>query len=262
MVKSADRAIKILETIGLRNDGMTHGEIAANLNIPKGSLTKLLSNLVDAEYLSVDGTGKLYKLGPQILVLAGVYLSSLDVVELGRPIINELMKKTNESTDLLILKDNEVMVVCKADCSRPFIRSISIGDTFPIYAAAGGRAILAYLSDEEIDRYFSAIEPIPYTKKTITDLEVLRCELDKVRGKGIAYSRGELYDELIVMAAPVFGMYGKVLASITIATPTYRFTRKKENEFKNALSQASATLSFHLGFSKNTFKGKAVGDSY
>ena len=60
MVKSADRVIKILETIGLRNDGITHGEIAAKLNIPKGSLSKLLSNLVDTKYLSVDGTGKLY----------------------------------------------------------------------------------------------------------------------------------------------------------------------------------------------------------
>jgi DNA-binding IclR family transcriptional regulator len=262
MVKSADRVIKILETIGLRNDGITHGEIAAKLNIPKGSLSKLLSNLVDTKYLSVDGTGKLYKLGPQILALTGRYLSSLDVVELGRPIIDELMITTNESTDLIILKDNEVMVVCKADCSRPFIRSISIGDTFPIYATAGGKAILAHLSEEEIDRYLSAIEPIPFTKKTITDPKVLRHELEKVRGRGIAYSRGELYEELNVMAAPVFGVYGKVLASITISTPTSRFTRKKEHAFKNALSQASERLSYHLGFSNNIFKGKAVGDGH
>jgi DNA-binding IclR family transcriptional regulator len=259
MVKSADRVIRILEIIGLSNDGLTHGEIAAELNIPRGSLSKLLSTLVTREYLSVDGKRKFYRLGPQLLALTGRYLSSLDVVELGRPIINELMQTTNESTDLTILKGHEVMVVCKADCSRSFIRSISIGDTFPVYATAGGKAILAYLSDEEIDRCLSSIELTPLTKKTITDSKVLRQELEKVRATGIASTRGELFEELNVMAAPVFDALGKILASITISTPTSRFTPSKAGPIKNALSHASAELSYHLGFSNNSFKAIRSG---
>jgi DNA-binding IclR family transcriptional regulator len=177
-------------------------------------------------------------------------LSSLDVLELGRPIINELAQTTNESIDITFLKGNEVMVACKADCARSFIRSISIGDTFPAYATAGGKAILAYLSEEEIDRYLSSIELIPLTKKTITDLKVLKHELETVRATGIAYTRGELFEELNVMAAPVFDVSGKIRASITISTPTPRFTPTKARAFKDALSQAAAMLSNHLGFSK------------
>jgi len=258
MVKSADRVIKILEIIGLKKNGITHGEIAAELNIPKGSLSRLLSNLVAREYLSFDERGKLYRLGPQILVLTGRYLSSLDVVEFGRPIINELMKTTNESAEILVLKDHEVIIVCKADCSRPLIRSISIGDTFPIYSTAAGKAILAYLSEEEIDRYFSSIKLAPITKKTITDPELLRRELKKIRAGALAYGHEEHYEGLIAMAAPVFGVYRKVLASITIAIPTFRFTRKKERAFEKALRSASEKLSYHLGFSNNRLKGGAI----
>lgn len=258
MVKSADRVIKILEIIGLKKNGITHGEIASELNIPKGSLSRLLSNLVAREYLSFDERGKLYRLGPQILVLTGRYLSSLDVVEFGRPIINELMKTTNESAEIIVPKDHEVIIVCKADCSRPLIRSISIGDTFPIYSTAAGKAILAYLSEEEIDRYFSSIKLAPITKKTITDPELLRRELKKIRAGALAYGHEEHYEGLIAMAAPVFGVYRNVLASITIAIPTFRFTRKKERAFEKALLSASEKLSYHLGFRKNNLKEEAI----
>jgi len=258
MVKSADRVIKILEIIGLKKDGITHGEIASELNIPKGSLSRLLSNLVAREYLSFDERGKLYRLGPQILVLTGRYLSSLDVVEFGRPVINELMKTTDESTELAILKNNEIMIVCKADCSRPLIRLISIGDTFPIYASAIGKTILAYLSEEEINRYFSLAKLAPITKKTITDPELLRRELKSIRAGAIAYGREEFYEGIIGMAAPVFGVYRKILASISIAIPTFRFTRKKELEFEKALRSASEKLSYHLGFRKNNLKEEAI----
>jgi IclR family acetate operon transcriptional repressor len=144
------------------------------------------------------------------------------------------------------------MVVCKSECPRPFIRSISIGDTFPVYATASGKVILANLSEKEIDRYFSSVELIPLTQNTITDPKVLRHELEKIRASGVAYSRGELYAEAMALAAPVFDVYGKVIASINITIEASRFTSEKKNTFKNALSNASVKLSYHLGFSSSS----------
>ena len=152
MVKSADRTILILEAIAKRNEGATHGDLCEMLRIPKSSLSSLLANLHNRDYLSLDRRNKRYTLGPKILFLAGSYLSSTDIVQLGRPVIDKLMAQTEESAGLTIKKGHEILTVYNKNSPLPIIRSLQIGDRAPIYATAAGRVILAYLSDAEIDQ--------------------------------------------------------------------------------------------------------------
>ncbi len=70
IVKSADRVILILETISVRDNGITHGELSRISGIPKGSLSPLLSNLVDRDYLIFDASSKRYALGPKLMALS------------------------------------------------------------------------------------------------------------------------------------------------------------------------------------------------
>ncbi|MBW2208947.1 MAG: helix-turn-helix domain-containing protein, partial [Deltaproteobacteria bacterium] len=85
LVKSADRAFQILRYISGTNDGMNHKELSGALHIPGSSLSALLSNLVDREYLSFDHMSRRYRMGPEILYLAGRYLAGLDIVAIGQP---------------------------------------------------------------------------------------------------------------------------------------------------------------------------------
>ncbi len=248
MVKSADRVIQILEAIGSSAQGRTHGELASSLHIPKSSLSLLLANLVDREYLSLGGTDKRYILGPQLLVLAGRYLSSLDLVRLGQPILRKIVSTIDESAEIAIKRGEVMMIITKEDCSRPLARIIQIGERAPIYATAGGKAILAHLSNEEIDRYLSATELTPITKSTVTDPEWLWRELHAIRAGGLARSHEELHEGITAMASPVFDLYGRVVASIVLPILTIRFTPEKEKMAENVLRAASIELSRQLGF--------------
>ncbi|NIO06117.1 MAG: hypothetical protein GTN74_16400 [Proteobacteria bacterium] len=87
MGKSADRVFQILEAIGLSQKGKTHDELGSFLNIPKRSLSSVLGNLVDREYFSLNEADRPYVLGPHVLVLAGRYLSSSDMIRPGQPVI-------------------------------------------------------------------------------------------------------------------------------------------------------------------------------
>ncbi len=248
MVKSADRVIQILEAIGSSEEGKTHGELAYSLNIPKSSLSLLLANLVDREYISLSGTDKRYILGPQVLVLAGRYLSSLDIVRLGQPILKAITVTIDESAEIAIKRGDEIMIITKEDCSRPLARIIQIGERAPIHATAGGKAILAHLSDEEIAKYLSTAELTPITKTTITDPEVLRRELNAIRAGALARSYEELHEGITAMASPVFDLYGRVVASVVLPILTIRFTLEKEKMAENVLRAASIELSHQLGF--------------
>ncbi|MBW1790300.1 MAG: helix-turn-helix domain-containing protein, partial [Deltaproteobacteria bacterium] len=68
MVKSANRVVEILETVGASNHGISNAELSAALNIPKGSLSLLLSDLVAHDFLSQRKEDRRYVLGPQLVV--------------------------------------------------------------------------------------------------------------------------------------------------------------------------------------------------
>jgi DNA-binding IclR family transcriptional regulator len=248
MVKSADRVMQILEAIGSSEEGKTHGELSSALNIPKSSLSLLLANLVGREYLSLNGTDKRYTLGPQVLVLAGRYLSSLDIVRLGQPVLKKITRAIDESAEIAIKRGHEIIIISMEDRSQPLSRMIQLGDRAPIYATAAGKAILAHLSDDEIDQYISSVELTAITKATITNPDVLWRQLQAIRSGALARSNEELHEGITAMACPVFDLYGSVVASIVLPIPTIRFTPEKEENGEKMLRGASIELSHQLGF--------------
>jgi IclR family transcriptional regulator, KDG regulon repressor len=247
-VKSADRVIQILETVGSKDDGMPHGELSRILGIPKGSLSLLLSNLVDRDYLTYDRSSKLYMFGPKLLVLAGRYLSNLDIVRVGRPVLRELVAEINEDIELAIMKGIEILFVYKEECSHPLKFSVEIGDRAPMYATAAGKAILAHLSEDEVARYLSAVTLASMTKNTVTEPALLMRELKNVRAKGVAYSREEYQQGVSAIAAPVFNFYGDVAGSATVTMPTIRFITEQKRFIEPRLLKAAAKISRQLGF--------------
>ena len=247
VVKSADRAFRILEAVGSRSNGITHGELSKVLGIPKGSLSYLLSNLMDRDYLTFEKQSKLYMLGPQLLVLTGRYLSNLDFVRVGRPILRQLVGEINEDAELAIMKDDEILFLYKEECSQPLKFSIAIGERAPIYATSAGKAILAYLSPAEVSRYLEAVRLAPITESTITDGETLKRELQEIRSKGLAYGREEFHQGISAIAAPVFNVYGDVIGSAVVTLPGVRFNTEQKRSIEAKLLKAAREISRKLG---------------
>jgi DNA-binding IclR family transcriptional regulator len=248
VVKSADRVIQILEAVASNEHGMTHGEISKTLEIPKGSLTFLLANLAEREYLSFDRMVKVYKLGPGLLVLAGRYLSNLDIVRVGRPVMRELVKEINEDIELAIAKNDEALFVYKEECSQPLKYYIEIGDRAPLYATASGKAILAHLTEEEISRFLSLRKLVALRSNTITDENALRDELESIRSKGLAYSREEFQEGISAIAAPIFNLHGSVVGAIVVTLPSVRFNAKHMRFIEPRLLSAARMISHQFGF--------------
>ena len=259
VVKSADRAFQILEAVGSRSNGMTHGELSKTLGIPKGSLSYLLSNLTERDYLSFDKQSKLYLLGPKLLVLTGRYLSNLEFVRVGRPVLRQLVVDINEDAELAVMKDEEILFLYKEECSQPLKFSIAIGERAPVYATSAGKAILAYLSPELISKYFSSVRLAPITKSTITDVEALRRELKDIHAKGVAYGREEFHQGISAMAAPVFNLFGDVVGSAVVTLPSIRFKTEQKGFIEARLVRAAREISRQLGFDVGPTNGDDSG---
>ena len=245
MVKSADRTIKILETIAHSRMGMSHAELARELGIPKSSLTGLLANLVDTSYLVQNG--RKYFLGAQIFTLAGCFIARQEIVPVAQPYVSKLMVETGESTGLVVLNGFEILVVCKQNCMHGLRRTLELGERGPIYTTAAGKAILAHSTPDYIDKYLSCTALVPFAKRTIQDVEVLKRELREIRSGAMAYNREEFIDGNFGMAVPVFDAWGKAVAAVCITMPTVRLNRQKEKRFERALRGVAASISGAMG---------------
>ncbi len=259
MVKSAYRVTQILEAVASSKTGLRHTEIADALKIPKGSLSLLLADLVTQNYLTLNQDGRRYALGPQILVIAKRYLAGLDLIRLGQPILKEMVAASGECVEIGVRRGDEIVMVCREDCSRPLRSVIQIGDRAPLYATAAGKAILAYLPPEEIEHYLAGTELKAITRKTITNPKTLRKELETVRSTGMAYSMEELNEGVIALASPVFDLNGDVAGSIVVPVPTIRWNAAKEKKIHRLLREASSRLSHQLGFDRHLPSGDAIG---
>lgn len=249
-VKSADRTILILEAIAGNNEGLTHGDLALSLHIPKSSLSSLLSTLTEYDYIVFDTVSKRYLLGPQFLKMAGVYLDRIDLVHLGKPIVREITQSVDESAEIAIRSGTDILIVCKEDCTRALKMVIQLGDRAPLYATAAGKAILAHLNDYEKQDYLQSVKIKRITSKTLTDVDALDQELKMIQSGSIAYSREEYNEGIIAMAVPIFTIGKRVAGSIVVPVPTVRFSPQKESDIERVLKIGAAELSGRLGYDR------------
>jgi len=255
MVK-INRITRILKTIARSKDGFSNADIAKTLNIPKSTLSKLLASLVSCDYLTLYTRTKQYRLGPLLLYLGARYLENLDLIQIGQKFLQELTVITCEISALSVPTGLEVAMGARAmppkgNMSQALLRLAEIGEHSPMYATAAGKAILAHRSDFEVDQYFHSVELVQITTNTITDTEQLRRQINDIRSGAIAYNFGELNEGTVAASAPIFDLYGRAVAALTVITPNFRFNNKKKECVEHAIREASAAFSKQLGFAKN-----------
>ena len=259
LVKSADRAIDIIEFVARKAGGCTHTEIATALDIPGSSANALLNTLTCKECLVYDPAARLYCLGPKILFLAGLYLEDMDLIAVGRPFIKSLYERTDESVALVIAVGHEIQFVDRLNSSQPVIRPLMVGARSPIYATAAGKAMLAFWKDPEIEEYLASTNLEKIGPGTVTDPGEIRRELEAVRrGEASACLEG-LKDGVTAFARPILSARGAAAAAVAVAIPTYRLTPEKKETVLEALREEAWHFSERLGHPQIR-KARAAGN--
>lgn len=245
-VKSAMRALDVLELLAREPQPLAHGEIARILGMPKSSLTELLATLEARGYVATEA--ERYRLGPALLTLAGALLRRTDVARLAQPIIAALMLRTGESAGLVLRQGAEVVVVCKQNCDQPILYSLQLGQRGPVNASAGGKAMMAFAPEAEREAWLASNGLRRVTPHSVTDPAALRRELAAIARGGIAWSREEMVPGIVAMGLPVFDAAGAPCAGLSVGVPTVRFDKAREKRVAEALRMAAAEISAALGF--------------
>jgi DNA-binding IclR family transcriptional regulator len=154
--------------------------------------------------------------------------------------------------NLAVLDGREVLYLDVMESSHTFRLASEVGMRRPLYCTALGKAMLAFIPEEEQQYFLSRMAFEKLTPHTIKNVQQLRKETASIRQRGYAIDNEEAYLGSRCIAAPVFDASGKLAAAVSVSGPTTRVTREKVAEFAAAAKSAGAAISKNLGYTGET----------
>ncbi len=219
----------------------------ADAGLHKSTAFRLLEALRRHNLVAVDEATGRYRLGMGLFELGVAAVSRLDVGQCAPPYLESLTNDTGESASLGIFEDPEVVHILRVESSHPLRLPSLAGRRSPAYCTGIGKAILAHLEPERLERYLSEVPLQPRTPRTITDPELLRQDLRKVRARGWSLDDEEIFPGLRCVAAPIFGFEGRVVAGVSVAGPSSRMPKDSLPRFTSKVVAAASEISRRLG---------------
>jgi len=214
----------------------------------KSTTLRLLEALRGHRLVAVDERTGRYRLGLGLFELGLAAVSRLDVGQCAPPFLETLARETGESASLGIFEDPEVVHVLRVESAHALRLPSLAGRRSPAYCTGIGKAILAHLEPDQLDRYLKEVVLEPRTPKTITDRDLLRQDLRRVRTRGYSVDDEEIFPGLRCVAAPIFGLDGRVVAGLSVAGPSSRMPKDSLPRFTSKVLTAAGEISKRLGF--------------
>jgi IclR family transcriptional regulator, pca regulon regulatory protein len=223
---SLEKGLSVLRAFDGSRRTLRLKDIVEITGLEKSAAQRFTYTLLDLGLLRRDETTKEYSLSPRVLELASAFLKCDPLVERAYPYLLEASRRMDEAVNLVLLEGDAVIFAARIPGRQPFALDIVIGDWYPAWAIADGRAILASLPEQEARAIITHAERRAYTPQTITEVDSLMAELRAARKLGYAYAADQYVLETMSIGAPVLGFAGRPEAAVTIHGPTSRITEK------------------------------------
>lgn len=239
------RALDVLELFVSHRGPLRGADVVRLTGHPRASVHELLVTLESRHYLVRERDGA-YALGPAVLPLGNAYRDSLNLPELGQRVAQGVVDRHGETVNVGALAGGDVVYLVKVDSPHP-VRLVSrLGGRLPAASTAIGKALLAWLPDDELDDLLAA--PLHrLTPRTLTDPAAVRAQLAEVRASGIAFEKGESTPGVTCAAAPVRDETGKVVAALSVSVPDLRWAQQTADHWASVAREGADELSRALG---------------
>jgi IclR family transcriptional regulator, KDG regulon repressor len=245
--RSIIRIAEILNCFSIEEPVHNLTAISKRLGLPKSTSHRLLTTLVSQGFLMRDVHGRGYQLGYQLLHWGMVAQAALDLRTEALPIMRQLSRSVGETAILTVRDGMRGLYLEIVESAQPVRLTMQVGQRLRLHAGASSKVLLAFLPETEIEQITGAIELLPFTPLTITDVSQLRTELATIRQRGYATSFEETDLGAMGIAAPVYDRTGDPVAGIGIAAPLARIPPGRVHEVAPAVIEAGQQLSARLG---------------
>lgn len=225
-LKSLRSAFEIVDYLK-RSGGAGVTEVANELSLPKSTAHVYLTSLEEIGYaVNTEGT---YRVGLRFLDIGEHVRAEKQIYKSGCPEVDRLAEETGEVASMMIPEHGRGVYLYRARGEHAMPVNTHVGKHVDLHCRASGKAILASLPAEEVDRIIDERGLVRRTKHTITTRAELWEELEQVDRQGYAVNDGEVREGLRCIGAPVH-RDGEVVGAISVSGPKGRIQGKRFDE--------------------------------
>jgi len=213
---SIKKALAIIECVGKSPKPLKASQVSLFTKLDRATAFRILTYLTSLGYIFKDTSTNLYSLGHKIFEFGDKSDFLKTLTTLCFQFIKELSYDTNHITYLAVLEGPHIVYCDKVD---------PLGDTAPrafrmrldAHSCALGKAILAFKSRDELKEIYKSYTLHKHTRNTITSLDKLYANLDKIRKNGFSINEAETFDYVYGIGAPIMDSQNRAIAGISIS---------------------------------------------
>ena len=227
---SLHKGFAIIESLS-RHGEMSIQRLSEELGMNKSTVYRFLSTLTTLGYVQQDSESKHYSLSYKFFQIGREKDRNHTLASQVRPFMEQLLEETGESVHLAVLQGTKVLYIDQVESMNTIRVNVEIGKTFPAYSVGVGKAMLAFMPEEDVAGLFSKENFVSFTEKTINSVDALLDELKEVRKRGYAFDNEECMIGLSCIAVPLFSSDMPV-AAMSVTFPRFRYVQGGEDERK------------------------------
>lgn len=248
-VLSVERALTVLDVL-VEGKGKPKGitEISRELRLVKGTVCKLISTLEKKGYVERDSESDKYRLGFKFMEMGSIVKNSLELRSLAEPFLKDLGEITQRTVHMALLVDSEIVYIDKVESRQNIQMASYVGQRSFIHSTSLGKAICAYLPEEEVRTYLAAKGMPRFTANTITTVEGFMEHLGTVRERSYAVDENENEESIRCVAAPIFDYSGRPVAAISISGTVTQVSKDKLEYIAAYVVRNAGNISRKMGY--------------
>lgn len=216
------KALAVMDEVAAFGRPIRFTELLTRSPFPKATLYRFVQVLTKEGMLSFDPERQTYAPGLRLVRLAHAAWQTSSLAPVARPYLDQLSAELGETVHLAQLDHSQVLYVDKRNARRPIEMYSQAGKVGPAYCTGVGKAMLAFLPEDELAPILAQQSYHRFTDTTLTDAEALRAELEAIRTRGHAYDREEHEPGIICIALPILSRAGRVLGAMSVTSSTER----------------------------------------
>jgi len=243
-VPGLERGLRLLACFSPEQPLWSAPDLARHLSLPRSTVFRLLTTLVDAGYL--QRTGGEYRLGLAVLRLGYDYLAAQPLAQLAQPLLQSLCQRLGLTTNLGVLDGTNVVYLLRMQPPGAFQGAVRVGSRLPAHAAVLGRALLQDMNGAALRCLFGGNTLAQFSEHTPCTVDQLCQLLQHDRERGCALGEGFYERGISSIAAPVRDADGQIVAAVGVAIAFTDIAPKRMAHWQQQVRAVAEELSCHL----------------
>lgn len=249
LVPALERGLLILMELNRHHREMSFVEIVKRVGFPQSTTYRTIQTLEHMGFLRHHPITGLYSLGVNVLRLGFEYVASLDVVQVGQPVIETLCESTGCSSHIAVRDGRDAVYVARVGTTNATVRRVSVGTRLPLHRTGLGRMLLTALSYKDFNALYPAQEQLDNKPGTPANSDALWALVQQDRQRGYVIADSYFHYGISSLVYPLYNQEGVMEGVVSIMVPVQEIPPGAIDGLKVQVADAATTISNMLGYS-------------